>query len=142
VEVIKNQKRQDHLYWGTTYRSPEEVTWGRKDKFGRTELWGSGYVLSMDLVEWIATSPIPAKNLRGLPEDWEVFEWLMEGKLDDNYVVNRTAFSEYPYPELADVEYDLWNAVRPYGKWIVVTHPLKYEWMFVEVAEYYLGLKW
>ena len=98
--------------------------------------------MSWDIVEWIATSEIPPQNLDGLPEDWEVFAWLMEGGLDDNYVLNRTAFSEYPYPELADKEYELWNDVHPFGRWIIVTHPLKYDWMFVETAEYYLGLEW
>jgi hypothetical protein len=142
VEVIKSQEKQEHLYWGTTYRTKDDVTWGRVDAKGRTELWGSGYVLGMDVVEWIATSDVPKRNLKGLPEDWEVFSWLMLAKMDDNYVKNRSAFSEYPYPELADVEYRLWNPIQPFGRWILVTHPLKYEWMFIETSEYYLSLEW
>jgi hypothetical protein len=142
VEVIRDHKNEEHLYWGTSYRNTSEVTWGRIDDQGRTELWGSGYVLSMDLVNWIATSDIPPKNLKGLPEDWEVFSWLLKGQLDDNYTLNRSAFSEYPHPELADKHYALYNEVQPFGRWIIVTHPLKYEWMWIEAAEYYLNLDW
>jgi len=142
VEVIREHQHEKHLYWGTSYRDVSEVTWGRVGTGNRTELWGSGYVMSWDVVEWIATSDIPPQNLHGLPEDWEVFAWLMEGGLDDNYVLNRTAFSEYPHPEFAYKEYELWNDVHPFDRWIIVTHPLKYDWMFVETAEYYLGLDW
>ena len=142
MEVIRNQKTQEHLYWGETYKSPDMVTWGRIDELNRTEFWGCGYVLGMDLVKWIATSDTPKNNMRGLPEDWEIFDWLIKGKMDDNYVMNRTAFSEYPFPERADKVYKLWSEVQPYGRWVVVTHPLKEEWMFIETAEYYLGLDW
>jgi hypothetical protein len=96
----------------------------------------------MDIVEWISTSDIPREMQFGRAEDWEVFSWIREGRMDDNYVMNRTAFSEYPFPELADVEYALWNDVYPFDRWILVTHPLKTDWMWVEVAQYYLGLHW
>ena len=140
--MIRNHKDEEHFYWGTTYRDVSEVGWDRADSIGRTEFWGSGYVLSMDLVKWIATSDIPPNTAIGLPEDWAVFEWLLKGELADNYNMNRTAFSEYPHPELADKQYELWNDVHPFDRWILVTHPLKYEWMWVETAEYYLSLDW
>ena len=141
MEVIRQQKDEKHLYWGTSYR-PNEAPLDRIDEAGRSELWGSGYVLSMDLVEWISTSDIPREMQYGQPEDWEVFSWLREGRMDDNYVMNKTAFSEYPYPDLADVAYALWNDVHPFDKWIIVTHPLKADWMWVEAAQYYLSLHW
>jgi hypothetical protein len=141
VEVIRQHKDEKHFYWGTSYRL-NEAPYDRIDDVGRSEFWGSGYILSMDIVEWISTSDIPREMQFGRAEDWEVFSWIREGRMDDNYVMNRTAFSEYPFPELADVEYALWNDVYPFDRWILVTHPLKTDWMWVEVAQYYLGLHW
>jgi hypothetical protein len=141
VEVIRQHKDEKHFYWGTSYRT-NEAPYDRIDDVGRSEFWGSGYILSMDIVEWISTSDIPREKQFGLAEDWEVFSWIREGGLDDNYVMNRTAFSEYPFPELVDVEYALWNDVYPFDRWILVTHPLKTDWMWVEVAQYYLSLHW
>lgn len=96
----------------------------------------------MDIVQWIAASEVPPQNLRGEPEDWELFRWLIEGHLDDNYIVNRTAFSEYPRQDLVEVPYPLFNDVRPFDRWVVVTHPLKADWMWIDVAQYYLALEW
>jgi hypothetical protein len=67
---------------------------------------------------------------------------LIEGGLDDNFVVNNTAFAGYPHPELGDQEYTQENEVRPFDRWTVVTHPLKEDFMLVETAEWYLGLEW
>ena len=141
MEVIRQHKDEKHFYWGTSYRL-NEAPYDRIDDVGRSEFWGSGYILSMDIVEWISTSDIPREMQFGRAEDWEVFSWIREGRMDDNYVMNRTAFSEYPFPELADVEYALWNDVYPFDRWILVTHPLKTDWMWVEVAQYYLSLHW
>ena len=141
MEVIRQHKDEKHFYWGTSYRL-NEAPYDRIDDIGRSEFRGSGYILSMDIVEWISTSDIPRGMQFGQPEDWEVFSWIREGGMDDNYVMNRTAFSEYPFPELADVEYALWNDVYPFDRWILVTHPLKTDWMWVEVAQYYLSLHW
>lgn len=141
VEILREHKDEKHFYWGTSYRDGEAPEW-RIDADNRSELWGSGYILSMDLVQWISTSDIPPSNLEGGSEDWELFVWLLLGELTDNYVMNRSAFSEYPYPELVDPQYELWNDVNPYGRWIIVTHPLKHDWMWVETAKYYLNLKW
>jgi hypothetical protein len=104
-------------------------------------MWGSGYILSMDLVEWISTSDIPPQNTWGA-EDLCVYEWLLDGGLDDNFVVNRTAFAGYPWPELGDREHKEENGNLPFTRWSLVTHPLKEDFMWVETAEYYLGLKW
>jgi hypothetical protein len=141
VEILRAHKDEEHFYWGTTYR-PGESPWDPEDWRNRSEFWGSGYVLGMDIVKWIATSRVPLENSWGLAEDRELFHWLFEGGLDDNYNLNRTAFSEYPYPELVDPPYELWNEVRPYDRWVVVTHPLKLDWMWVETAQYYLSLQW
>jgi hypothetical protein len=104
-------------------------------------MWGSGYILGMDLVSWIATSEIPPRNQWG-PEDWQVVLWLQEADLLDNIVVNYTAFAGYPWPELGDNLYRQENEVRMFDRWILVTHPLKEDFMWAETAEYYLGLEW
>jgi hypothetical protein len=132
VEVLRSQKNQTHFYWGTTWREEHRQ---------HEEMWGSGYILSMDLIKWIATSDIPPKNTWGF-EDLQVCNWLIEGGLDDNYVVNRTAFAGYPWPELGDRTYKQENDIKPFDRWTLVTHPLKEDFMWVETAEYYLGLKW
>lgn len=71
VEILRSQKDQTHFYWGTTWRGDEEDRWPK-------EMWGSGYILSWDLVSWISTSPIPADNADGF-EDYQVCAWLIEG---------------------------------------------------------------
>lgn len=131
VEVIKSHKDEEHFYWGTTWID------GRYP----SELWGSGYILSMDLVKWIATSEIPVHNTVGL-EDLKVVEWLIDGGLDDHKVINHTAFAGYPWPELGDGTYNQENEIRPFDRWTLVTHPLKEDFMWIETAEYYLSLEW
>jgi hypothetical protein len=103
-------------------------------------MWGSGYILSMDLVSWISTSDIPPRNSWG-HEDLQVALWLMEAKFYDP-VVNITAFSGYPWPELGDFEYKQENGNKPFDRWTLVTHPLKEDFMWVDTAEYYLNLEW
>ena len=132
VEVLKANKDQEHFYWGTTWTQPDRQ---------HEEMWGSGYILSMDLVEWISTSDIPPQNTWGF-EDYQVCYWLIEGGLDDNFVVNRTAFAGYPWPWLGEYEYKQENEIRPFDRWTLVTHPLKEDFMWVDTAEYYLGLEW
>lgn len=129
MQVIRQQKDQKHFYWGNN------------GDYWPFEMMGGGYILSMDLVSWIATSNIPPNNTLG-PEDEKVSEWLAAGHLDDNKIVNRTAFIGYPWPELGDHEYHSENAIRPFERWTLVIHPLKEDFMWVETAEYYLGLEW
>ena len=131
MQVIKPHKDEKHFYWGTTWR----------DDRWPAELWGSGYILGMDLVKWIATSEIPVNNTVGY-EDLQVAEWLIDGGLDDHTVVNRTAFAGYPWPELGDDKYKQENVIRPFDRWTLVTHPLKEDFMWIETAEYYLSLEW
>lgn len=104
-------------------------------------MWGSGYILGMDLVKWISTSEIPVNNTVGY-EDLQVTEWLIDGGLDDNFVVNNTAFAGYPWPELGDHQYKQENEIRPFDRWSLVTHPLKEDFMWIDTAEYYLHLEW
>ena len=104
-------------------------------------MWGSGYILGMDLVKWISTSDIAAANTIG-PEDLKVIEWLIEGHRLDNNVINRTAFANFPSPELQDDQYRVENEIRPFDRWTLVTHPLKEDFMWVDTAEYYLNLEW
>jgi len=104
-------------------------------------MWGSGYILGMDLVKWISTSEIPIGNVVGC-EDLQVTEWLIDGRLDDNMVVNNTAFAGYPWPELGDDQYKQENEIRPFDRWTLVTHPLKEDFMWTDTAEYYLSLEW
>jgi hypothetical protein len=132
VEVIRANKHQKHFYWGTTWTEPDRQ---------HEEMWGSGYVLGIDLVNWIATSDIPPQHTWGF-EDYQVCYWLIQGRVDDNFVVNRTAFAGYPWPDLGDHLYKQENEIRPFDRWTLVTHPLKEDFMWVETAEYYLGLDW
>lgn len=132
VEVLRANKHQKHFYWGTT--------WTQTDR-QHQEMWGSGYILSIDLIQWIATSDIPPHHTWGY-EDLQVCYWLIEGGMDDNFVVNRTAFAGYPWPELGDSTYKQENEIRPFDRWTLVTHPLKEDFMWVDTAAYYLSLKW
>ena len=131
VQIIREHKDEPHLYWGATY------TDGRFP----AEMWGSGYVLSMDLVKWISTSNIPINNTVGL-EDLQVAEWIVDGGLHDNAINNLTAFAGYPWPELGDNTYKQENEIRPFERWTLVTHPLKENFMWVDTANYYLSLQW
>lgn len=131
MQVIREHKDEAHFYWGATY------TDGRFP----SEMWGSGYVLSMDLVTWISTSEIPINNTIGL-EDLQVAEWLVDGGLNDNAISNLTAFAGYPWPELGDHSYKQENEIRPFERWTLVTHPLKENFMWIDTANYYLNLKW
>jgi hypothetical protein len=131
MEVIQHYKDEEHFYWGTTY---DDDSWP-------SELWGSGYILSMDLVKWISTSEIPVNNTVGL-EDLQVIEWLIDGGLDDNKIVNISAFAGYPWPELGDRTHKQENEIRPFDRWTLVTHPLKEDFMWIDTAEYYLSLEW
>jgi hypothetical protein len=131
--VLKAIPNQRHLYWGTTYT--EEDTWRAR------ELWGSGYVLTMDLVHWIATSKIPLQKVNGL-EDLCTYNWLVQGNLVDNMIINRTAFAGYPWPELGEKMYKEENGNGPFQRWNLVTHPLKEDFMFVDTADFYVNLEW
>ncbi|XP_023767450.1 beta-1,3-galactosyltransferase pvg3 [Lactuca sativa] len=56
---------------------------------------GMGFVLSWDLVEWIANSDIPRNDTIG-PEDKLVGKWLNLGKKARNRVSNKPAMYDYP----------------------------------------------
>jgi Galactosyltransferase len=130
-QVIYEHGKNKGFYWGTTY---QDGRWP-------AEMWGSGYVLSMDLVEWIAHSDVPLTNLVGW-EDLRVFEWLIDGGVDYHRFINITAFGGYPWPELGDWEYKQENEIRPFERWTLVTHPLKEDFMWIETADWYLNLQW
>ena len=104
-------------------------------------MWGSGYILGMDLVKWISESEIPPRDQVGY-EDLKVLEWMIEGNVDYHRFINITAFAGYPWPELGDYEYKQENEVRAFDRWTLVTHPLKEDFMWIETATWYLGLEW
>ena len=132
MEVIRQIKDERHLYWGTT--------WANEQSQGQ-ERRGSTYLLSMDQVIWLATSDeIP--HITSGNQDSRIVEWLRRGHRLDNEVVNRTAYAGYPWPELGDRNYNQENDVRPFDRWTIVTSPLRESFMWVETAEYYLGLDW
>jgi len=56
---------------------------------------GMGYVLSWDLVEWIAASEIPVKDMVG-PEDKMVGKWLAMGGKAKNRYSEKPAMYDYP----------------------------------------------
>ena len=74
----------------------------------------------------------PRRNLRARIET--------KGGLDDKFVINNTAFSGYPWPELGDLEYKHKNEIRLFDRWTVVTHPLKEDFMLVETV-YCVGVR-
>jgi hypothetical protein len=96
----------------------------------------------MDQVTFLATSTIIPPNPGSGDQDSHIVEWLRRGHQFDNAVVNRTAFAGYPWPELGDREYNQENTVRPFDRWTIVTSPLREAFMWVETAQYYLGLDW
>ena len=131
LQVVYEHRKQKGFYWGTTW---QDGRWP-------AEMWGSGYILSMDLVKWISVSDIPARDQVGY-EDLKVIEWMIEGEIEYHRFVNITAFGGYPWPELGDYEYKQENEVRPFDRWTLVTHPLKEDFMWIETANWYLDLKW
>lgn len=56
---------------------------------------GMGFVLSWDLVEWIAESEIPEKDIIG-PEDRQVGKWLNVGNKAKNRYSTKPAMYDYP----------------------------------------------
>jgi hypothetical protein len=131
VQVIHEHKDEAHLYWGATYPETDD----------RLEMWGSSYLLSMDLVQWISTSEIPPRDTSGF-EDAKVADWLVARGFRDNWLKNNSAFAGYPWPDLGDHWYHQENEVRPFDRWTIITHPLKEDFMWIEAANYYLNLTW
>lgn len=56
---------------------------------------GMGFILSWDLVKWIANSDIPRNDTYG-PEDKLVGRWLDAGKKASNRFSNKPAMYDYP----------------------------------------------
>jgi len=132
VQVLQPIKDQTRLYWGTTWI--DELRLPRERR-------GSTYILSMDQVAWLATSSDIPHQPSG-NQDAHIVEWLRRANRFGSDVVNRTAFAGYPWPELGDRAYNQENVVRPYDRWTIVTSPLREAFMWVETAQYYLGLDW
>lgn len=96
VESLRIQPRED-LYWGHAV----------PPKDGRPLFMaGMGYVLSWDLVEWIAASEAVKNHTMG-PEDTVVGEWLRDGGRGKNVYSTRAphlnfdtkpVMYDYPYP--------------------------------------------
>jgi len=134
VEVLRQIKDERHLYWGTT--------WTDEVRLPHSERRGSTYILSMDQVTFLGTSTMIPPDPGSGDQDSRIVEWLRQSHRFDNDVVNRTAFAGYPWPELGDGEYTQENTVRPFDRWTIVTSPLREPFMWIETAQYYLGLDW
>ncbi|MQM12461.1 hypothetical protein Taro_045382 [Colocasia esculenta] len=94
VESLRRQPRED-VYWGHVHEAGEH-----NPLFMR----GMGYVLSWDLVEWIATTNVTKNNTMG-SEDTLVGAWLRDGGKGKN--VYSTRGKNYNFDDTKPVQYDL-----------------------------------
>ncbi|MQM06325.1 hypothetical protein Taro_039149 [Colocasia esculenta] len=124
VESLRRQPREG-VYWGHVHEEGEH-----NPLFMR----GMGYVLSWDLVEWIATSNITRNNTIGA-EDTLVGTWLRDGGKGKN--VYSTKGKNLNYDDTKPVQYDY-----PYPPWTFVpntisVHRLKDRQKWAETLSYF-----
>ncbi|WOL19730.1 beta-1,3-galactosyltransferase pvg3-like [Canna indica] len=65
--------------------------------FKNKYMTGMGYLLSWDLVEWIATSELPRKNRVG-PEDFQTGLWMRESGRGKNYNMEPAMYDYFEEP--------------------------------------------
>lgn len=106
VESLRRQPRED-LYWGHEHPAGEN-----NPLFMR----GMGYVLSWDLVRWIAETNVTRNHTAG-PEDALVGEWLRAGGRGKN--VYSTQGARLNYDDTKPVMYDF-----PYPPWTFVPNTI------------------
>ncbi|KAJ3671404.1 hypothetical protein LUZ60_007483 [Juncus effusus] len=91
VESLRNKSRED-TYYGLVnpcYRAND-----MDYKMNKSFMSGLGYVLSWDLVEWIAVSDLAYNNRNG-PEDIILSAWLNKAKKGQNRYHNFPAIYDY-----------------------------------------------
>ncbi|XP_073006239.1 beta-1,3-galactosyltransferase pvg3-like [Typha latifolia] len=89
IDSLNPMPRED-MYYGFV------IPCDSMDPF-RDYMSGMGYVLSWDLVEWIATSELVKNNTVG-PEDMMTGAWLRQGKRGKNRFNTKPAMYDYPIP--------------------------------------------
>ncbi|XP_074556035.1 beta-1,3-galactosyltransferase pvg3-like [Curcuma longa] len=89
IESLNKMPRED-LYYGFV------IPCTSMDPF-RDYMSGMGYLVSWDLVEWIATSEIARNNTEG-PEDMMTGKWLHWGGKGKNRYNTKYAMYDYPIP--------------------------------------------
>jgi len=110
LQVLDANSVQKEIYWT-----------GPSTEFDTTVL-GSGYILSLGLVKWIATSmPYPVSNTWSTAHD---FETCLHSHLKRFHVVNGTAYASERQ------------------RWTLITRNLKQNSAWAETASYYLNLEW
>ncbi|XP_008808355.2 hydroxyproline O-galactosyltransferase GALT4-like [Phoenix dactylifera] len=87
VESLRNKPRED-VYYGRVIQCYETDPY-------KGYMSGMGYVLSWDLVEWIATSEMVRNHTVG-PEDRVMAGWLKDGERGKNRFNEKPAMYNYP----------------------------------------------
>ncbi|EYU42439.1 hypothetical protein ABFS82_10G133800 [Erythranthe guttata] len=114
VDSLAPLPRQD-LYYGYVIPCPS------MDPFVHY-MSGMGYLVSWDIVEWLAESDIPKKHLEG-PEDKIFGDWLREGRRGKNRYNAKWAMYNYPEPPTR-CTHELWpdtiavHLLKTQEKWI------------------------
>jgi hypothetical protein len=92
---------------------------------------GMGYILSYDLVDWIAKDPFPKLNQIG-QEDGTLAFWLVQSQLIQHWLSDtEKAFYDFPSSGRG------W--AHPYSKNTILIHQLKQDDRYVQVAHHFLG---
>ncbi|XP_051197962.1 beta-1,3-galactosyltransferase pvg3-like [Lolium perenne] len=90
AESLGRAPRED-LYYGC--RVSCDMRRAAKDEY----MSGMGYVLSWDLVEWIAAAEVIRNRTAG-PEDWTLRKWFGLGGKAKNWVDAKPAMYDFPQP--------------------------------------------
>ncbi|KAL5973990.1 hypothetical protein ACLOJK_030650 [Asimina triloba] len=122
VESLTPLPRED-MYYGFVIPCREMNPFGHY-------MSGMGYVLSWDLVEWIATAEI-AKNKTVGPEDMMVGEWLREGGRGKNRYNTKPAMYDYPLNVTRDA------CSHEFVPDTIAVHRLKHQWEWVRTLQYF-----
>ncbi|KAJ1698633.1 hypothetical protein LUZ63_007145 [Rhynchospora breviuscula] len=89
IDSLNPMPRED-MYYGFV------IPCDSMDPF-REYMSGMGYILSWDLVEWIASSDVPKKNIKGA-EDMMAGRWLNDGNKAKNRFNTKPAMYDFPIP--------------------------------------------
>ena len=127
-------------YRGTTYRQQRHMKIGYSievNSGGQDTLSVSTLSYRFQRRKFLDKGPGVFRKIRrcllgSLTEDWATITLLIELHFPNILSQNSRTSSRYT----------LRNDVHPFNRWVRVMHSLKFDWMWVETAEYYLNLKW
>ncbi|KMT03331.1 hypothetical protein BVRB_8g198670 [Beta vulgaris subsp. vulgaris] len=120
VKSLRPLPRED-LYYGYVIPCPS------MDPF-KHYMSGMGYLVSWDLVEWIAESDIPKSHLEG-PEDKVFGDWIRNGHRGKNRFNAKWSMYNYPDPPTG-CTHELWPDT-------IAVHLLKTQEKWVKTLEYF-----